>query len=562
MKKLVTLLSLAVIAGTAASLAACEIENHAHTYSTEWSSDATQHWHAATCEHTDEKADVAAHVAGAETYNETTGNYEVRCTECGYLMSTHTHTYSTEWSSDQDGHWHAATCDHNVTSDYAVHTEGEVTYDPATDSYVTACTVCNYVISSVAADGSEQYAYHIGSVSEWQEKLVSGGKASDGKYWVVDADLDFSDVTTKVDVTSFSGTIDFNGHTVSGLNLTNVKNQYVGCYGGLFYQTSDATIKNLNYTLSDLGVDYAVRIILKVFGDTTLENVNTYGSVSYSDNNTSTFVFTVNASNTTLTFTDCVNYAAITNSGGNTGVFLGKVMESGSLSNIQLVFDGCVNYGTVYSNKNVSMLISNGCSFQYLKVDDVTVTDCVNYGSLYAGTGGNTYLLVGATWSQGEAITADQISAFETNGNVTNGEGGVCTTANYKTLTVSNGSYLLEETEGAASYTLTFTFWATLYGNDGSKVDWGTANITVTFQSLAVMNTFSAYSFINESEVNEDDVRAVTVNGATLYTATVDGTTYYVFKDVTNFEGYTFSAQPAVTFTAYDADGNILSIAK
>ena len=35
---------------------------HEHTYSDKWSSDETQHWHAATCGHTDEKADVGAHV--------------------------------------------------------------------------------------------------------------------------------------------------------------------------------------------------------------------------------------------------------------------------------------------------------------------------------------------------------------------------------------------------------------------------------------------------------------------------------------------------------------------
>lgn len=34
---------------------------HIHTYSTEWTSDATHHWHAATCEHTAEVKDKAEH---------------------------------------------------------------------------------------------------------------------------------------------------------------------------------------------------------------------------------------------------------------------------------------------------------------------------------------------------------------------------------------------------------------------------------------------------------------------------------------------------------------------
>ena len=35
---------------------------HTHTYSSEWSYNETHHWHAATCEHTDEKSDYAEHV--------------------------------------------------------------------------------------------------------------------------------------------------------------------------------------------------------------------------------------------------------------------------------------------------------------------------------------------------------------------------------------------------------------------------------------------------------------------------------------------------------------------
>lgn len=564
MKKLVTLLTLAVIAGAAASLAACETANHTHTYSDEWTSDATQHWHAATCEHTDEKADVAAHTPGAETYNEATGNYEVRCTECGYLMSTHAHAYSAEWSSDQDGHWHAATCAHNVTSGYAAHTAGEAVYDPETDSYVTTCTVCGYTLSSVAEDGSSEYPFVIDGVSEWQEKLVNGGNATAGKYWTVASDLDFSSVTTQADVTRFSGTIDFKNHTVSGLNLTNCANLFSGCYGGLFYQTSDATIENLTYTLSDLGTDNAVRVVLYVYGDTTLKNVTANGAVSYSDNNVSSFVYTVMSSDTTLSFIRCTNYASISNSGGNSGVFLGKVYENdASLSEVTLVFDGCVNFGTVYSSAgNVSMLISNACSFKYLDVNDVTVSDCVNYGRLYAGTGKNAYLFVGTKWTGGQGITLDRIAAFETAGVLENGEGGVCTQFdNYKTLEISDGKYSLPATEGAAYYVLTFSFWATKYDDNGTLVQWGTANVSVTFDSLEIVDTFPAYAFVNESEAT-DDVTPMTLNGTTLYTTTADGTKYFVFKDVQGFEGYGFKTQPSVTFTAYDADGNVLSVAK
>ena len=45
-----------------------------HTFAEEWTTTETHHWHAATCEHTEEKKDYGEH-----TYNE---NKE--CTVCGY----------------------------------------------------------------------------------------------------------------------------------------------------------------------------------------------------------------------------------------------------------------------------------------------------------------------------------------------------------------------------------------------------------------------------------------------------------------------------------------------
>ena len=62
---------------------------HMHTYATEWSKDETNHWHAATCEHTSEKKDEAAHTYGewtetkAPTFTEK-GEKQRACTVCGY----------------------------------------------------------------------------------------------------------------------------------------------------------------------------------------------------------------------------------------------------------------------------------------------------------------------------------------------------------------------------------------------------------------------------------------------------------------------------------------------
>lgn len=78
---------------------------HTHTYSSAWSTNASSHWHAATCGH-DVKGSFGAHIDADS--NEA-------CDVCGYAMPKpvpHEHTYSDEWSYDEETHWHAATCEH------------------------------------------------------------------------------------------------------------------------------------------------------------------------------------------------------------------------------------------------------------------------------------------------------------------------------------------------------------------------------------------------------------------------------------------------------------------
>ncbi len=65
-KKLFAVISLFTTATCSFALSACagktpEPPAHTHTYSAEWSHDETHHWHAATCEHTDEMSGKAAH---------------------------------------------------------------------------------------------------------------------------------------------------------------------------------------------------------------------------------------------------------------------------------------------------------------------------------------------------------------------------------------------------------------------------------------------------------------------------------------------------------------------
>ncbi len=134
-------------------------EIHIHTYSEAWTSDEENHWHAATCEHKDEVIDKAAHTFGdwtvtKEATEEAEGTKERSCTVCGYTVPEviekleHTHKFATEWTSDSENHWYAATCEHkDEVIDKAAHTFGDwTTTKEATEeeegSKERSCSVC------------------------------------------------------------------------------------------------------------------------------------------------------------------------------------------------------------------------------------------------------------------------------------------------------------------------------------------------------------------------------------------------------------------------------------
>lgn len=62
---------------------------HKHTFSKSWTYSDTYHWHAATCGHSSEKADLEEHKFGTEVYQAPTctssGFSESVCTVCGYV---------------------------------------------------------------------------------------------------------------------------------------------------------------------------------------------------------------------------------------------------------------------------------------------------------------------------------------------------------------------------------------------------------------------------------------------------------------------------------------------
>ena len=121
---------------------------HNHTYSDEWSTSETAHWHACTDKDCKETKDLADHEfvwttkteAGVHVDKVETGT----CSTCGYqkertVAGTGTHTYADTYSKDATGHWFESTCEHEtpLKKDFAEHI-----FDDDND---TTCDTCGYV---------------------------------------------------------------------------------------------------------------------------------------------------------------------------------------------------------------------------------------------------------------------------------------------------------------------------------------------------------------------------------------------------------------------------------
>ncbi len=78
-----------------------------HSYQTVWSNDKTGHWHA--CALCGNKKDQATHTPGPAA----TDTMPQTCTTCGYVIQaalSHTHSFSAEYTKDASGHWFACEC--------------------------------------------------------------------------------------------------------------------------------------------------------------------------------------------------------------------------------------------------------------------------------------------------------------------------------------------------------------------------------------------------------------------------------------------------------------------
>ena len=160
-KSIIAVLALVLVLALSLSIfSAC---NKNHKYSSEWKFDDKTHWHECTAKKHTDTTEKTPHVF---TWTEKTpagfhtDKVEKGVCECGYetertISGTATHTYGTEWTKDESGHWHDSTCDataptHDaIKGNFAAHTFDEGVETKPADYGVVGekkftCTVCGY----------------------------------------------------------------------------------------------------------------------------------------------------------------------------------------------------------------------------------------------------------------------------------------------------------------------------------------------------------------------------------------------------------------------------------
>lgn len=236
-KKRFEMLSLMVCLFFSFPLASCN--GNKHEAKKEWSNDEAKHWHECLKEGHTDRFDEASHVwdDGIVTSQPTEAKEGVKtfkCTICSaekkesVAKLAHTHTFDlAKWEKDETGHYHKATCPHDVKKDEAPHSFGNwKEKTPAgihTDRVEERkCSICEFTeertvsntglhdfdIENIRHDKmnhwyecscGEKYELEAHTFGEWTEKTAAG----------VDQDREFSRKCTECleeEVLSFANT--------------------------------------------------------------------------------------------------------------------------------------------------------------------------------------------------------------------------------------------------------------------------------------------------------------------------------------------------------------------
>ena len=392
-------------------------------------------------------------------------------------------------------------------------------------------------------------------------------------YFSVVNDLDFSKTNESPLIPVFRGEIDFNGHSVSGVDTgslnarkTNVHKYllvkysgYPDAYGWIQIFIS-GKIMNLNMKISD-----SISIVTwgnSIKGDAVEsdEKVIEFNNVTASsddvvvlDGDTNFSGFISQCVNTRMFFNDCVNNVSYV--GGSYGsAFLG-----GYGINSDLVFEGCVNNGSITAER-VGFLVGNSANS---KTSSITVKNCKNE-NLVQGTVEAGYLTWGGAGFKSKDVDSmygeDKVKTLSAVSNVNVGTDS----DGYFTVTSTNSDY--------ASFKIQGSTYRHVY--DGTT-DVGTYlySVSAVFESgaetkLARLQAIDIKAFGSEKPtVTKDEYghEIVEKNGKKFF---YNDSTPVKEGDVTGYsavigtESSDYIATLSYTLICYDAESNIVGSMK
>lgn len=233
---------------------------HTHTFSTDWSKDATHHWYAATCEHTNEKSGYVEHSFSAWTVTTeagfgTTGSRERVCSVCEYK--------ATETISALDAKTNEITVE-EINFTYSGKSQ-------AIDSLITASNKTGMVVEYEGTNGttyaksttaptnagSYKYTITIPATAEWKEAQETGSFTIE-KYSIKCPDIFVSYLRNGNTTTNVLQEIDLSGGTygiesdeVVNLIFNNGESSNYGV-GRMDILAKKIKIDNSNFTLTNV----------------------------------------------------------------------------------------------------------------------------------------------------------------------------------------------------------------------------------------------------------------------------------------------------------------------
>ena len=252
-----------------------EQQQHTHTFSTTWSSDDEGHWYDATCDCEDAPVQKLAHADK---------NNDGACDVCEYAQCEH--TYSEEWTIDCTNHWHAADCGHIVPgTDVAEHVD---------ENADGKCDVCTYIIEDIHKhyyatewSGDGEYHWHAALCEHSVEIADKAAHEIDAAGYCTVCDAKVKEID-KADVKAVLEAAVARNNKVTGGKVEYANYIYDLVNGNL--EASSSSLNEIYYTLGN-GASYINWITISEWGNTS--NQQWYELISLGETEEETEVFGV-----------------------------------------------------------------------------------------------------------------------------------------------------------------------------------------------------------------------------------------------------------------------------